>query len=64
MLRELARTWLGGDSAAQLDSVRLAVVELPYAAVRSRLARNEPLPDHLPPLVGRAAAALISEARI
>lgn len=61
VLRDLARRWLGRASPANVDAVRLAVVEVPYAAVRSRLARNEPIPAHLSRLVGRAAAAIISE---
>jgi AcrR family transcriptional regulator len=61
MLRDLARRWFGKASPRNVDAVRLAVVEVPYAAVRSRLARNEPIPAHVSRLVGRAAAAIISE---
>ena len=63
MLRDLARRWLGRATPGNLDAVRLAVVELPYAAVRFRLARNEPIPAHVSRLVGHAAAAIISEAK-
>ena len=61
VLRDLARRWLGRASPGNVDAVRLAVVEVPYAAVRSRLARNEPIPAHVSRLVGRAAAAIVSE---
>lgn len=62
-LRDLARRWLGRASPGNVDAVRLAVVEVPYAAVRFRLARDEPIPAHLSRLVGRAAAAIISETK-
>ena len=62
-LRDLARRWLGKASPGNVDTVRLAVVEVPYAAVRNRLARDEPIPAHVSRLVGRAAAAIVSEAK-
>ena len=61
VLRDLARRWLGKASPGNVDTVRLAVVEMPYAAVRFRLARDEPIPAHLSRLVGRAAAAIVSK---
>lgn len=62
-LRDLARRWLGRVSPGNVNAVRLAVVEVPYAAVRFRLSEDAPIPASVSRLVGRAATAIISEGR-
>ena len=62
-LRDLARRWLGRASPGNVDAVRLAVVEVPYAAVRFRLSQDAPIPAGVSRLVGTAATAIIAEAR-
>lgn len=61
--RVLCRRWLGRVSRRGKDAVRLAVMEIPYGAVRGRLSREERFPEDLTRLVAAAADAVIASAK-
>ena len=60
---DLAERWLGDRSQKSVETVRLAVVDLPYAAVRPALRRRRQVPEHLAGLVASAAENILEEAR-
>lgn len=61
--RALCRRWFGRVSQRGKDAVRLAVMEIPYGAVRGRLSRSERFPEDLMRLVAAAADAVIASAK-
>ncbi|MEZ4373931.1 MAG: TetR/AcrR family transcriptional regulator [Polyangiaceae bacterium] len=62
-MRLLCRRWFGRVSQRAEDAVRLALLEIPYGAVRGRLGRSERFPEDLARLVAAAADAVIASAK-
>ncbi len=62
-LKVLCRRWFGRVSQRAQDAIRLAVIEIPYGAVRGRLGRGERFPEELARLVAAAADAVIASAK-
>lgn len=62
-LKQACRRWFGRVSQRAQDAVRLALIEIPYGAVRGRLGRDERFPEDLARLVAAAADAVIASAK-
>ncbi|MCA9605744.1 MAG: TetR family transcriptional regulator [Myxococcales bacterium] len=61
--RRLARRFLGSTRREALAAVRLALAEVPLAAIRERLRRGEALPTYLDDWVDAAAEAVVARAK-
>ncbi len=62
-LQQLSKRWLNAAGPAELEAVSLAIADIPYGAVRRRLARREPIPPSISIMVAAAAEAVIAKAQ-
>lgn len=62
-LTSFASDWFGGVNAEQIGRARLALIELPYAAVRLHLEGNESLTGWLLDAVLEASRSVLAEGR-
>lgn len=62
-LKAFATAHLGGSDAVALDAVRLALVTIPHALVRDRLARGEPITSADEARAEAAGRAVVEHAR-
>ena len=59
MLRRLSRRFAGRTNMQSIRQIRLAICDLPLAAVRPSLENGRPVPKHLRDDVARGAAAIL-----